>query len=76
MNFADGIDSWNLSPRKIFDQNVRLLNYMTETYLEWGLAHVSHREGSFIKIRSQKAKNQALVEFKYLKKPTIATVRS
>ena len=31
-----------------------------------GLAHVSHREGPFVKIKSPE--NQAFTEFKYLKK--------
>ena len=33
--------------------------------LVWGLAHVSHREGPFVKLKSE---NQAFTEFKY---PTI-----
>ena len=38
------------------------------TYLAWGLAHVSQREGPFMKIKLQKADNQAFAEFKYLQK--------
>ena len=37
-------------------------------YIAWGLAHMSHREGPFMKIKLQKAKNRPFVEFKYLEK--------
>ena len=53
---------------KTFDQNFRILNYMAAAYLAWGLAHVSHREEPFVKIKSRKTKNQAFGEFKYLDK--------
>ena len=50
----------------LFDQNVKILNYMATCILRRELSHVSHRET---------AENQAFAEFKYLEKKNNYTVK-